>query len=206
MSFLDPVTLTGDLVRLEPLSLDHVDALQDATADGDVGLLWYTTAPTPENVRADIETKLANQAARQQLPFATVRRADERVIGVTTYLNPLPAVPAVEIGATWNAASARRSGTNTESKLLLLGHAFEHWGCRRVVFRVTWFNHESRRAVERLGAVFEGMMRNDRVMRSGEVTHTAQYSITDDEWPAVQHHLRYLLSRPAGPGRGAPSR
>lgn len=193
VTFLDPVTLTGRLVRLEPLTTDHTDALAAAASDGDVGGLWYTSAPTPDAVADDIAAKLAAARRRAMLPFATRRLADDRIIGVTTYLNPLPDVPAVEIGATWNAASARRTGTNTDSKLLLLRHAVEEWGCRRVAFRATWFNHESRRAIERLGAVFEGRIRNDRVTRDGIVTDTAQYAITDDAWPAVERHLTHLL-------------
>ena len=104
-------------------------------------------------------------------------------------------------GATWRcgytrqAASAHRPGTNTEATLLMPAHAFEQWGCRRVCFRATWFNHPSRRAIERLGAVFEGRIRNDRIMRTGEVTDTAQYSITDGDWPAVRRHLDHLLAK-----------
>lgn len=128
------------------------------------------------------------------LPFACRRLADDRIIGVTTFLNPLPAIPAVEIGYTWNAASARRTGTNTESKLLLLRHAFEAWGCRRVALRATWYNTPSRRAIERIGATFEGRLRNDRVLPDGTVTDTAQYAITDADWPAVERHLTHLLA------------
>lgn len=193
MAFLDPVTLSGRLVRLEPLTPEHADAVRDAVRDGNVGELWYTNAPMPDGVASDIAAKLEQAGRGALLPFATRRLADDRIIGVTTYLNPLPAVPAVEIGSTWNAASARRTGTNTESKLLLLRHAFEAWGCRRVAFRATWFNHESRRAIERLGAIFEGRIRNDRVTRDGTVTDTAQYAITDDAWPAVERHLTHLL-------------
>ncbi len=195
MAFMDPVTLEGTLARLKPLGAQHALGLRGAVNDGRAWELWYTSAPAPDDVATDIAAKLELAAQRLVTPFATVRRSDEQVIGVTTFLQPLPTVPGVEIGSTWNAASARRTGTNTESKLLLMTHAFEEWGCRRVAFRSTWFNHESRRAIERLGAVFEGMIRNDRVLRTGEVTHTAQYSVTDDEWPAVRRHLRELLDR-----------
>lgn len=193
MSFLDPVTLAGRLVRLEPLGSQHADGLRAAVADGNVWELWYTSAPSPDAVDDDIAAKLDQAGRGVLLPFATRRLADDRLVGVTTYLHPLPDVPAVEIGFTWNAASARRTGINTESKLLLLHHAFEVWGCRRVAFRATWFNHESRRAIERLGAVFEGRIRNDRVTRDGVVTDTAQYALTDDAWPAVECHLTHLL-------------
>ena len=193
MPFLDPVTLNGDIVSLEPLAIDHADAVRAATLDGRVWELWYTSAPEPDAVAADVAGKLALAERGAMLPFAVRRRADDRIVGVTTYLNPLPAIPAVEIGYTWYGASARRTGLNTEAKLLLLRHAFEEWACRRVAFRATWFNQDSRHAIERLGAVFEGRIRHDRVTRDGIVTDTAQYSITDDQWPAVERHLTHLL-------------
>lgn len=199
MAFLDPVVLAGGLVRLEPLAADHAATLTEAVRDGRVWELWYTSAPEPDAVAADIAAKLERAERRLVLPFACRRLADDRLVGVTTYLNPLPAVPAVEIGSTWLAASARRTGINTEAKLLLLRHAFGAWGCRRVAFRATWHNAESRRAIERLGAVFEGRIRNDRVLRDGTVTDTAQYSITSGDWPAVERHLRHLLARHRGP-------
>ena len=149
----------------------------------------------PETVAADVKAKRDLAERGLVLPFALRRLADGQLVGVTTYCHPLPTVPAVEIGYTWQAASAHRTGTNTEAKLLMLAHAFEQWGCRRVCFRATWFNHPSRRAIERLGAVFEGRIRNDRIMRTGEVTDTAQYSITDGDWPAVRRHLDHLLAK-----------
>ena len=194
MAFLDPVTLTGSLVQLEPLSRSHADALRAASLDGRVGELWYATAPGPDEVEADIGAKRAAAHAGQGLPFALRRRLDGAVVGVTTFLHPVPAVPAIEIGSTWYAASARRTGLNTEAKLLMLRHAFEVWGCRRVAFRATWFNHPSREAIERLGAVFEGRIRNDRILRDGTVTDTAQYSLTGEQWPAVRQHLTHLLA------------
>ncbi len=195
MPFLDPVTLRGALVAVEPLEVGHADALRDATLDGRVWELWHTSAPEPDGIAANIADKLAMAERGSLLPFAVRRRADDRIVGVTTYLNPSPAVPAVEIGYTWYAASARRTGLNTEAKLLLLRHAFDVWACRRVAFRTNWFNHESRRAIERLGAVLEGRIRRDRITRDGIVTDSAQYSITDDQWPAVERHLTHLLAR-----------
>lgn len=195
MALLDPITLDGAHVRLEPLDTSHADALRAATLDGRVWELWYTSAPSPHEVESDIAAKLADAAAGRRLSFVARRFGDGEVVGVTTFLNPLPAVPAVEIGSTWYAASARRTGINTEAKLLMLEQAFEAWGCRRVAFRATWFNQPSRTAIERLGAEFEGRIRNDRVLRDGTVTDTAQYSLTDAQWPAVRAHLRHLLQR-----------
>lgn len=194
MGFLDPVTLVGREVRLEPLSLEHAGGLADAARLDQVWRLWYASAPPADQMRSDIETKLAAARAGQVAPFA-VLRADGVPVGMTTFLHPLAAVPAVEIGMTWLSASVCRTSVNTESKLLMLGHAFEEWSCRRVALRATWLNQRSREAIERIGATFEGRIRNDRVMRDGTVTDTAQYSITDAEWPAVKQHLRHLLHR-----------
>ena len=194
MLILTATTLTGLLVGLEPLGDEHVGGLREAVQDGRIHDLWYTSAPAPEAVGTDVAAKQEQARNGLMLPFAIRRLADGRLLGVTTYCHPLPAVPAVEIGYTWQAASAHRTGTNTEAKLLMLTHACEQWGCRRVCLRATWFNHPSRRAIERLGAVFEGRMRNDRILRTGEVTDTAQYSITDGDWPAVRRHLQHLLA------------
>lgn len=193
MTILDATALSGSLVRLEPLSDAHVDGLREAVQDGRIHDLWYTSAPTPGEMAADVAAKREQGDRGLMLPFAIRRLDDGRLIGVTTFCNPLPSVPAVEIGYTWQAASAHGTGTNRDAKLLMLTHAFEQWGCRRVCFRATWFNHQSRRAIERLGAVFEGRIRNDRILRTGEVTDTAQYSITDGDWPAVRRHLHHLL-------------
>lgn len=193
--FLSTTSLTGRVVALEPLADEHVAGLRVAVQDGRIHDLWYTSAPDPEAMSADVVAKRDMTDRGLMLPFAIRRVADGQLIGVTTFCNPLPAVPAVEIGYTWQAASVHGTGTNTEAKLLMLTHAFEQWGCRRVCFRATWFNHQSRRAIERLGAVFEGRIRNDRILRTGEVTDTAQYSITDGDWPAARRHLEHLLAR-----------
>ena len=195
MLILSATSLAGRIAGLEPLHDGHVIGLRAAVKDGDIHHLWYTSAPAPEAVAADVAAKRAQVDRGLMLPFAIRRLADGQLIGVTTFCNPLPAVPAVEIGYTWQAASAHGTGTNTEAKLLMLAHAFGPWGCRRVCFRATWFNHQSRRAIERLGAVFEGRIRNDRILRTGEVTDTAQYSITDGDWPAVRRHLEHLLAQ-----------
>ena len=194
MGFLEPVSLVGRGVRLEPLAVEHAGGLADAARLDQVWGLWFTSAPDADAMLADIEAKLALARAGELLPFA-VLRPDGVPVGVTTYLHPLPAVPALEIGMTWLAASARGTGLNTEAKKLLFGNAFEAWGCRRVALRTTWLNQRSRAAIERIGATFEGRIRNDRVMRDGTVTDSAQYSVTDAEWPAVKQHLRHLLHR-----------
>jgi N-acetyltransferase len=189
---LSPVTLTGELVSLEPMRPEHHDDLVTAASDGRLWELWYTSVPSPETMRADIDRKLAEPST---LPF-TVRRNDTgAVVGVTTYLNAEPEVPRLEIGATWTAASAQRTGVNAESKLLLLTHAFEVLGCLAVEFRTHWHNAQSREAILRLGAKQDGVLRNYRRMPDGTLRDTVVFSILDSEWPAVRSGLRHRLAR-----------
>jgi N-acetyltransferase len=194
MPFLEPVTLTGDLVVLEPLQDAHHDELVRAASDGRLWDLWYTSVPSPETMRADIADKLARQAAGEVLPF-TVRRTDTgAVVGMTTYLNVEADVPRLEIGSTWTAASAQRTGVNAESKLLLLTHAFDVLGCLAVEFRTHWHNQQSRAAIARLGAKQDGILRNHRRTPDGSLRDTVVFSILDTEWPAVRSGLRHRLA------------
>jgi N-acetyltransferase len=197
MAFLDPVRLTGDLVTLEPLNPDHHDELVTAASDGRLWELWYTSVPSPATMRADIAAKLAEQAEGTRLPF-TVRRNDTGVaVGMTTYLNVEADVPRLEIGSTWTAVSAQRTGVNAESKLLLLAHAFEVLGCLAVEFRTHWHNRQSRAAIERLGAKQDGVLRQHRRTADGSLRDTVVFSIIDSEWPAVRNGLRARLGRSA---------
>jgi N-acetyltransferase len=194
MPFLEPVTLTGDLVVLEPLQDAHHDELVRAASDGRLWDLWYTSVPSPETMRADLADKLARQAAGETLPF-TVRRTDTgAAVGMTTYLNIEADVPRLEIGSTWTAASAQRTGVNAESKLLLLTHAFDVLGCLAVEFRTHWHNHQSRAAIARLGAKQDGVLRTHRRMPDGSLRDTVVFSIIDSEWPAVRSGLRHRLA------------
>ena len=195
---LSPVTLTGDLVTLEPLQPDHHDQLVEAVRDGRLWELWYTSVPAPDAMTAEIEDRLAQQAAGTMLPFAVRHNAMGHVVGMTTYLNAEPDVPRLEIGATWTARWAQRTGVNAESKLLLLTHAFDVLGCIAVEFRTHWHNQQSRTAIERLGAKQDGVLRNHRRMPDGSLRDTVVYSITDSEWPTVRAGLRYRLSRQHG--------
>ena len=194
MPFLTPVTLTGDLVRLEPLGFGHHDGLVEAARDGQLWTLSYTSVPRPERMRAEIERRLGLQAAGSMLPFAALDARTGRVIGMTTYMNADAANRRVEIGSTWNARSAQRSGTNTQAKLLLLGHAFEALRCIAVEFRTHWLNRQSRAAIERLGAKLDGVLRQHQVMPDGTLRDTVVYSIVDSEWPAVRNELRRRLA------------
>jgi RimJ/RimL family protein N-acetyltransferase len=194
---LEPVTLAGDVVTLEPLRREHAGALATAASDGRLWELWYTSVPTPERMPADIEGKLALRDAGAMLPF-TVRRNDTgAVVGMTTYCNVDAETPRLEVGYTWTAASAQRTGVNTEGKLLLLGHAFEALGCLAVEFRTHWHNTRSRTAIAALGAKQDGVLRNHRRQPDGSLRDTVVFSITDAEWPAVRNGLRHRLARHA---------
>lgn len=193
---ISPVTLTGTHVVLEPLSHDHHDGLVDAVRDGELWNLFYTTVPSPQGMRAEIERRLGLQEAGTMLPFVTRLRdrktgAPGRVIGMTTYMNIDRETPRVEIGSTWNAASSHGTGTNPDSKLLLLEHAFEVLGCPAVEFRTHWLNHQSREAIARLGAKQDGVLRSHSRMSDGLLRDVVVFSILLNEWPAV----RTLLQR-----------
>jgi RimJ/RimL family protein N-acetyltransferase len=192
--FLEPITLTGDIVTLEPLAAEHHDGLVAAAQDGELWNLWYTSVPRPEAMAAEIDRRLAAQAAGSMLPF-TARRSDTGVvIGMTTFMNVDAANRRVEIGSTWNAGSAQRSGTNTESKLLLLAHAFETLHCIAVEFRTHWLNQQSRAAIAKLGAKQDGILRSHSLARDGTLRDTVVFSIIAIEWPAIRGELRRRLA------------
>ena len=190
-----PVTLQGQHVRLELLRAEHAPALAEAVNDGALWQLWYTAIPTPEGMAAEIERRLGLHRAGSMLPFA-VFDASGRAVGMTTYMNIDASHRRVEIGSTWYANSVQRSPLNTECKRLLLAHAFESLDCIAVEFRTHRFNTQSRRAIERLGAQLDGMLRNHQRASNGSLRDTAVYSITADEWPTVRAHLDFQLSRP----------
>lgn len=193
MPWLQPVTLEGPHARLEPLSHDHRDALVEAVKDGELWKLWYTFVPAPEKMGAEIDRRLGLQVSGAMLPF-TVRDADGKISGMTTYMNVDAANRRVEIGSTWYAKRVQRSAVNTQCKLLLLTHAFEKLDCIAVEFRTHFFNHQSRRGIERLGAKQDGILRNHQISPNGTLRDTVVYSILPGEWPAVKAHLTYQLN------------
>ena len=195
MRFAEPVTLRGSHATLEPLAADHAEALREATRDGELWKLWYTAIPAPEGMATEIQRRLGLQATGSMLPF-TVRDASGRVVGMTTFMNIDATHQRVEIGSTWTAASAQRGPLNTECKLLLLTHAFDTLGCIAVEFRTHFFNQQSRRAIERLGAKLDGVLRNHQRASNGTLRDTAVYSIVAGEWPTVRAHLHWQLVRP----------
>jgi N-acetyltransferase len=193
--FIEPVTLTGrQWVSLEPLTRDHVREIATASADGDLGALWFTAAPSPQTAGQWVDMRLALQTPDTGMTFV-VRRLDGTLVGSSSYLNVDPPNRRLEIGNTWYAASARRSGINSETKLLMLTHAFEVLDCVAVEFRTHFFNFTSRTAIERLGAKLDGVLRSHQLLPNGSRRDTAVYSILDIEWPAVRTHLQFRLDR-----------
>jgi N-acetyltransferase len=195
MPWPDPITLTGRHARLVPLASEHGAALQQAALDGELWRLWYTAVPSPEGMAAEIDRRLRLQAAGSMLPF-TVLDPGGTPVGMSTYMNIDAAHRRVEIGSTWYAARVQRTPLNTECKLLLLGHAFDALECIAVEFRTHRFNQQSRRGIERLGAQLDGILRNHQRASNGTLRDTCVYSITADEWPTVQTHLRWQLDKP----------
>ena len=195
VAFLTPVRLAGERVTLQLLSHGDHDGLVAAVGDGELWDLWYTRIPRPEGMRAEIDRRLARFEAGEMLPF-TVRRAETgEVVGMTTYLNVDALTRRVEIGATWLAASAQRTGLNAEAKLLLLTHAFETLSCVAVEFRTDWHNQQSRDAISRLGARQDGVLRSHERMPDGHLRDTVVFSIVAAEWPGVRSGLQHRLSR-----------
>lgn len=189
----EPRTLSGRLVRLEPLSMDHHDGLVEATKDGQMWDRWYTSAPTVDGVAAMIEQRLDLQTAGTMLPFTAIRQADNAALGVTSFYDIQRDVPRVSIGYTWNRQSTHGTGTNPESKLLLMTHAFEALGCAAVRYETSWANQQSRAAIERLGARLDGVLRADRLERTGALRDTVVYSVLAHEWPSVKAGLEHRL-------------
>lgn len=194
-AFAPPVILKGQHACLEPLSLAHEAEAIDAVKDGELWQLWYTNIPSPERVRAEIERRLGLQEKGSMLPFA-VRDAAGRMVGMTTYMNIDGTNRRLEIGSTWTSKSAQRGPLNTECKLMLLTHAFERLNCIAVEFRTHFFNQQSRRAIERLGAKLDGILRSHQFTANGALRDTCVYSIVASEWPAVKSHLRFQLDKP----------
>ncbi len=189
------VTLTGSLVELVPLDRSHHDGLVGAAREDDLWeTAWYTSVPAPVGVAAEIDRRLALADAGEMVPF-TAFDASGRVLGMTSYYEMAADVPRLHIGYTWNRPSAHGTGTNAESKLLLLRHAFETLGVFRVGFTTQWLNFQSRAAIERLGAKQDGVMRAVSRHRNGALRDSVEFSIIEPEWPAVRANLEMRLSK-----------
>ena len=195
MTFIEPVTLQGAHVTLEPLAREHEAALAKAAADGELWRLWYTIGAPPDKMAEYVSFALDQRERLAAMPFVVRENATGDVVGCTRYFNVDTANRRLEIGHTWYAKRVQRTALNTECKLLLLGHAFEQLQCIAVEFRTHWFNHASRAAISRLGAKQDGVLRNHQLMPDGARRDTVVFSIIDGEWLAVKQHLMSLLER-----------
>jgi RimJ/RimL family protein N-acetyltransferase len=198
--WLHPVTLRSSRVTLAPLDQRNreklCEELVQAVQDGELHKLWYTSVPAPEKMGPEIDRRLEQRAAGLALTFAIIDNATGKAVGMTSYLNIDAVNRRVEIGATWYRKSEQRTDLNTHAKLLLLVHAFETLNCIAVEFRTHFFNHQSRRAIERLGAKLDGILRSHQLAANGTLRDTCVYSIIASEWPTVKTHLNWQLTRP----------
>jgi len=195
---VQPTTLEGHGMRLEPLAPGHHDALQAAAADGNLWELWFTSVPEPDKVAAYIATALDGQAKGHMLPWVVRELETDTIAGTTRYHDIVAEIDRVEIGYTWYARRWQRTHVNTACKLLLFEHAFDALGCKVVGLRTDNFNLASQRAIERLGAKRDGILRHHQARRDGTVRDSHMYSVLLAEWPDVRRHLRLRLERHEG--------
>jgi RimJ/RimL family protein N-acetyltransferase len=192
---LTPVTLEGPAIRLEPLTLDYLDALSIVALDPDLWRLTVSAVSTRGDLEEYVREALEEQKTGTTLPFVTILRATGQAIGSTRFGNAVPAHRRVEIGWTWVGTPWQRSGANREAKYLMLRHAFEQWRCLRVEFKTSALNHRSRTALLGIGAVEEGILRHHMINADGSLRDSVYFSILSDEWPAVQRRLEEGLAR-----------
>ena len=196
MQTVRPVTLASEHVRLEPLGLEHVDGLRRAAADGELWKLRVTSVPEPDDTRGYVERALAMREQGNRLPFVVVDlENDDRIIGSTSYHDIVPAVERLEIGYSWYAKSRQRTSVNAGAKLLLMTHAFDTLGAKLVGWRTDNFNFASQRAIERLGARKDGVLRHHALRRDGSVRDTVMYSMSVGEWPEARAELQARLAQ-----------
>ena len=195
MAFVEPVTLRANGIALVPLSLDHEEGLRKAAADGELWKLRVTSVPEPEQTRAYIETALQMRTEGHRFAFAVTDESTGKVLGCTSYHDIIAAVKRVEIGWTWYAKSTQRTHVNTTCKLLMMGHAFDTLGCHVVGWRTDNYNFASQKAIERLGAKKDGVIRGHALRRDGTIRDTVMYSMRAGEWPEARAQLLYLLAR-----------
>lgn len=194
-AWVEPVTLDGTYVRLEPLSMEHLAGLTQVGLDAEIWRWMPMFVQSPQDMRTLIEAALAEADAGTMVPFATIEKATGKPVGSTRYLSIVPAHRRLEIGWTWLAPAWQHSPVNTEAKLLMLQHAFDKLGALRVEFKTDAFNEKSRTALLKIGAVEEGIFRRHMVMPGGRRRDSAYYSIIDEDWPRVRQHLEARLTR-----------
>ncbi|MBK8418397.1 GNAT family protein [Candidatus Villigracilis saccharophilus] len=192
--WIEPITLTGLKVVLEPLSLEHLDGMINAVKDGELWKLWFTSIPSPEKAEAYIKTALDMRDNAGAMPFIVRDRESNKIIGCTRYFNVDEGNQRLEIGYTWYSESYQRTAVNTECKYLLLSHAFEKLDAIAVEFRTHWHNHKSRAAIARLGAKQDGVLRNHQRTADGSYRDTVVFSIINSEWPAVRQSLMFKFN------------
>ncbi|WP_125720482.1 GNAT family N-acetyltransferase [Pseudoalteromonas rubra] len=185
--------LEGRYIRLEPLSMEHVEDLQDAVEDGQSWKLWYANVPSPEQMPSYVQ-KALSKSADDQVAYVVRSIASGHIVGTTRYYDIKPEHKRASIGYTWYSAAVRRTPVNTEAKLLLMENLFEQCGALSLEFKTHFFNHASRRAIERLGAKLDGVLRSHQILADGSIRDTAVYSILASEWPAVRNHLKAKLT------------
>jgi RimJ/RimL family protein N-acetyltransferase len=195
MSFVKPVTLSGRGLELQPLALEHEAGLRTAAADGELWTLRITSVPEPEHTKSYIEDALKARQAGNRFAFAVCEQGSGTLLGTSSYHDILPEVKRLEIGYTWYASRCQRTHVNTTCKLLMMTHAFETLGCHVVGWRTDNFNHASQRAIERLGARKDGVIRGHALRRDGTIRDTVMYSLRSGEWPEVKAQLLYLLDK-----------
>ena len=190
-----PIELKGASVKLIPLNLSHAEDLKEAVADGQLNNLWYTNIPDEGGVETEIERRLKLEKLGSMAPFSVVELKRDKAVGMTTFMNMDPINRRVEIGSTWYRDDVQRTSINTESKLLLMGCAFEKLNCIAVEFRTHFMNRQSRRAIERLGAKLDGILRSHMIIANGTIRDTVVYSVIRSEWEAVKANLKWMLKR-----------
>jgi RimJ/RimL family protein N-acetyltransferase len=195
---VEPVTLELNGVRLEPMAASHAADLALAALDGALWNIRVTSVPSPGDEGNYINSALEMREAGSRMPFVVRDLSRDEIIGTTSYHDIVPAVDRVEIGYTWYAKSCQRTHVNTTCKLMLMMHAFDTLSCKVVGFRTDNFNHASQRAIERLGAKRDGVIRHHALRRDGTVRDTVIYSITAGEWPEIRAHLRHKLTQQYG--------
>ena len=195
MKIHKPLTLEGERVKLIPLSQEHSKAFKELLQKEDLDKIWYTSIPNAGQLEEEISRRLALESIGSMIPFSVWDKRRNGFCGMTTYMHIEPNHKRLEIGSTWISKESQRSGLNTQMKFLMLRHAFEELGCIAVEFRTHFMNTQSRRAIERLGAKLDGILRSHQIMKDGSLRDTCVYSITKAEWPSVSANLNHLLCK-----------
>lgn len=193
--WLNKIELKSENLKLEPLDLTHVAGLTNAVKDGELWNLWYTSAPEPQKVRSYIDKAIKEFEDDKSLPFAIIDLNKNQIVGTTRFMNADRINRRIEIGTTWYAKSSQRTGTNTQCKYLLLKYAFETLKCIAVEFRTHWHNTQSRLAITKLGAKQDGILRNHKFDKTGNLRDTVVFSIIDSEWNTVKQSLEFKINK-----------